>query len=88
MHVSRARGHDQNTKKLTEGDFYGSFLPVVFPREDDFVEGTNLVTHTGGEKWKKSFKTHTQSSIWFEGGHQILVASMAPESTHTTEKTL
>ena len=58
MNVSRARGHDQNTKKLTEGDFYGSFLTVVFPREDDFVEEKTW-SHTRGRKMEKKFQTHT-----------------------------
>ena len=62
MHVSRARGHDQNTKKLTEGDFYGSFLPVVCPREDDFVE-EQTCSHTRGSKnGKKGSNTHTLAS--------------------------
>ena len=68
MHVSRATGAMiKIPKTLTEGEFFST---VVIPREDDFVEGKMLGTHTGSKNGRKKFPKHTHSSIWFEGGHQ------------------
>ena len=68
MHVSRAPGAMiKKSKTLTEGEFFST---VVFPREDDFIEGKRWA-HTRVQKMEgKSFQNTHPSSIWFEGGHQ------------------
>ena len=61
MHVSRAPGAMiKKSKTLTEGEFFST---VVFPREDDFIEGKRWA-HTRVQKMEgKSFKnTHPVAS--------------------------